>query len=348
MASYKNPWHNPHDSKYGPESYETGAAPIEYRDYLIYERIPGHCWDVVKDGHCITQRAGLDGAKRAIDERHEKAQAYANRQSDKVDRMLARADRKESEANARCKWNDTMIGAMAGTPILIGHHSEKRHRRDLAKIDNNYRKAHELDTQAKRLRSRAASAGTHGIQSDDPDAVIKLRQELRAMQDKRDRMKAINAAYRKAKKPTTPEDPAWAKFAELAELNPDCAEFASIKRHLCDNGYSWEAQPYPGYELQNLGANIKRLERRVTELVIIERIDALDESGDGWQVYEDRDAGRVCCEVSERLDRREWFAGWNWSRSNQRWQRKNTANGILDARRVAARLRARYESEVTK
>ena len=68
MATYKNPWH----PDYGPSMYETDAKPIHYRGYLIYHRINsvssgGNVWDVVMDGTCVTQRAGQDGAKRAID-----------------------------------------------------------------------------------------------------------------------------------------------------------------------------------------------------------------------------------------------------------------------------------------
>lgn len=64
---YANPWHKPHGKGYGPDVYRTDAKPREYRGYLIFERIPAVCWDVVKDGVCVTQRAGLNGAKRAID-----------------------------------------------------------------------------------------------------------------------------------------------------------------------------------------------------------------------------------------------------------------------------------------
>lgn len=67
MTTYKNPWHKPINNIYGPENYSTDEAPTEYRNYLIYERIFGRVWDVVKDGKCITQLAGLNGAKRAID-----------------------------------------------------------------------------------------------------------------------------------------------------------------------------------------------------------------------------------------------------------------------------------------
>lgn len=67
-ASYINPWHKPGRPEYGPREYQTNARPTSYRGYLIYPRIAGSVWDVVKDGACVTQRAGMEGAKRAIDE----------------------------------------------------------------------------------------------------------------------------------------------------------------------------------------------------------------------------------------------------------------------------------------
>src|SRR3990167_10685280 len=62
MTKYLNTWHRP-NSNYGPRIYETEAKPVEYAGCLIYERIKGHCWDIVKNGVCVHQRAGLRGAK---------------------------------------------------------------------------------------------------------------------------------------------------------------------------------------------------------------------------------------------------------------------------------------------
>lgn len=62
MATYKNPWHTPGKDCYGPAMYQTDAKPFEHAGCLIYERIPGRCWDVVRDGVCQTQRAGKRGA----------------------------------------------------------------------------------------------------------------------------------------------------------------------------------------------------------------------------------------------------------------------------------------------
>jgi hypothetical protein len=67
-ATYSNPWHRDGARNgSGPAAYETSAKPTEYRGFLVYERVKGHVWDVVRDGACVTQRAGLNGAREAID-----------------------------------------------------------------------------------------------------------------------------------------------------------------------------------------------------------------------------------------------------------------------------------------
>lgn len=66
MTAYRNPWHKPGKPEYGPAMYETDVKPESYRDHLIYHRV-GAVWDVVQNGVCITQMAGPNGARRAID-----------------------------------------------------------------------------------------------------------------------------------------------------------------------------------------------------------------------------------------------------------------------------------------
>lgn len=65
-ARYRNPWHKKNGSQ-GPEFFQTDAKPFEHAGCLIYERIPGVVWDVVRDGVCLTQRAGRNGAKRGAE-----------------------------------------------------------------------------------------------------------------------------------------------------------------------------------------------------------------------------------------------------------------------------------------
>jgi hypothetical protein len=72
-VKYSNPWHRPGLAHYGPAFYETDAKPVPWAGCLIYERVPGLVWDVVKDGVCVAQHAGLRGARDAADARREAA-----------------------------------------------------------------------------------------------------------------------------------------------------------------------------------------------------------------------------------------------------------------------------------
>lgn len=67
MVTYKNLWHKENNPYSGPPSYTTNVTPVEYKGYLIYERIPYNVWDIVKDDACISQRAGPRGARDFID-----------------------------------------------------------------------------------------------------------------------------------------------------------------------------------------------------------------------------------------------------------------------------------------
>jgi hypothetical protein len=66
MVQYKNTFYNQtvNDSK---PVIQTEVTPKEYKGYLIYERIKGVCFDIVKDGACIGMYAGVNGAKGFID-----------------------------------------------------------------------------------------------------------------------------------------------------------------------------------------------------------------------------------------------------------------------------------------
>ncbi|PIP94048.1 MAG: hypothetical protein COW78_12130 [Bdellovibrio sp. CG22_combo_CG10-13_8_21_14_all_39_27] len=87
--------------------------------------------------------------------------SFAEQQERKEERAINRAERYEQYAdnavrrsNQLYKTNKALLDCMAGTPILIGHHSEKRHRRDLEKIDNRTRKSIEEDKKAEHYQRR--------------------------------------------------------------------------------------------------------------------------------------------------------------------------------------------------
>lgn len=100
----------------------------------------------------------LDIAKAILEESR---LSFAEQQEKKKERAINRAERYEQYAdNAEQrsgqlhKTNKAILDCMAGTPILIGHHSEKRHRRELEKIDNRIRRSIEESDKADHYRNR--------------------------------------------------------------------------------------------------------------------------------------------------------------------------------------------------
>ena len=77
-ARYKNPWYDPRNPYSVPE-FEADSEPVPASNgCLVYERREfGYpIFDVVKDGVCVTQRAGPNGARRAAEAEEWKEQAW--------------------------------------------------------------------------------------------------------------------------------------------------------------------------------------------------------------------------------------------------------------------------------
>jgi hypothetical protein len=87
-----------------------------------------------------------------VEREQEKAEARA-------ERMENRADKADAESTSRYEAAKE-IGSYIpfGQPILVGHHSEGRHRAAIKKIDNNMRKSVEASEKASYYRDRLANA----------------------------------------------------------------------------------------------------------------------------------------------------------------------------------------------
>jgi hypothetical protein len=114
-----------------------------------------------------------------------------------VDRAETRAERfQDYSANRR---NDAAqahnaVAAIAdniplGQPILVGHHSEKRARRDAEKIQNGMRKAVKLWDQSRYWSARAAGAIGHAKYLERPDVRARRIKKLEAEKRKAEKEK---------------------------------------------------------------------------------------------------------------------------------------------------------------
>jgi len=103
---------------------------------------------------------------------------------DRRERYAELANKAQKESDARYE-SARATGDMIplGQPILVGHHSEKRHRNAIDKINKNMRKSIELSEKANYYEQKAEGYGTHGISSDDPEALTKLKEKLAKQQE---------------------------------------------------------------------------------------------------------------------------------------------------------------------
>ena len=130
-------------------------------------------------------------AAEAIEAEERPLNRYEQRLADTKARYVERAERAARDSESTYRKARQMGEAIPfGQPILVGHHSEKRDRNYRDRIHNTYGKAFALQDKAKHYEQKAASVGTGGISSDDPDAIEKLRAELANMEAAQERMKA--------------------------------------------------------------------------------------------------------------------------------------------------------------
>jgi len=175
---------------------------------------------------------------------------YEQKQEDRKQRYLDRADNSEQEATSRHKAAQAISDFIPfGQPILVGHHSERHHRSDLKRIDTNMRKGCEAHAKAKHYRDKAESVGKGGISSDDPEAVVKLKKKIAKAEKWQGQMKAANKALKKG------DDDA------LMALGMDEGQIVTFKKpDFCGR------IGFPGYALTNNNANIRRMKKRLEQL----------------------------------------------------------------------------------
>ena len=211
-----------------------------------------------------------------------------------------------------------------GQPILVGHHSEKRHRADLSRVDRQMAKSTDHRSKADYYDGKAESTGTAGISSDDPSAAGKLRAKVARLESDRDKMKAINAAWRKAGKPSHDGGEsaieAWRKVAEATGLSKD--GLSRLLRRIAITPY--DPVPYPGYSLTNIGAKIRSAKQRLAN-VEAAPTETVEKTVHGVLVVENAEENRVQVifghKPSKEIRGIMKRHGFRWSPTNGAWQR---------------------------
>lgn len=185
------------NATYSPEDNKLRLYSVERLDAETYARVraAGFIW---------APKQGLFVAPMWTPEREDLLMELCGEIGDEdtslVDRAEERAERFEDYSDKRADDAERAKNAVAaiadnipfGQPILVGHHSEKRARKDAERIENGMRKAVKMWETSKYWEQRAAGAIHH--------AKYKERPDVRAR-----RIKGIEADIRRCKAAYTPD-----------------------------------------------------------------------------------------------------------------------------------------------
>ncbi len=248
--------------------------------------------------------------------------SYEQKQEARRERLEDRADRLDAIASVEFRKADLreeVSGIPFGQPILVGHHSERRHRKAIDRAHRAMERGVEASKAADAARERAASVGHGGIASADPDAVDKLKAKLAKLERNADDMKRWNTEFRKG--------------GVAAMSAPD-----NIKLEVAN---MIARQPYikSPFFVANRRAEIKRVKDRIAALEARKaKAPQAVEAAGGVRVVENVELFRVQIIFPGKPDaavRGELKSrGFRWAPSENAWQRHLNNAGIYAAREI--------------
>lgn len=271
---------------------------------------------------------------------------YEMRRAARLERLEAARLKALADAQAAFNRVDAITDMIPlGQPILVGHHSEARHRRDMDRVHDGMRKGIDANKRADRLTERIqAVEANDAISSDNPDALVMLKTKLDSLESERDRLKAFNTAYR-----------AWKRNPASLEKNTSLSDVAKRLIQTWQPAFQFETAPIQPFELANLGTQIRSTKTRLDSLTkqAEERALVVDAEpseilvGD-IRVVANHDINRLQIITNGKPcdEGRAWLKsrGFRWSPTEGAWQRYLTTTPITFGKWVAEQLLTKDES----
>ncbi len=250
--------------------------------------------------------------------------AYEEKQELKRERLEARAARLQKEGQARiARAREISSHIPLGQPILVGHHSEGRHRADLKRIEGGYIQGYHALKAAEAIQARADNIGRGGISSDDPEAIAKLQAELAQKAERQVLMKAANAAIKKHFHKGPGREELAPIIATLQGLGCTEREAADLVKEGRFGGLG-----FAPFQMTNNNANMARIKKRIEVLEAnAQRAPAPEITReDGIRVVENVEENRLQLffpgKPEDAMRRDLKSAGFRWAPSAGAWQRQ--------------------------
>ncbi len=224
---------------------------------------------------------------------------YEEKQARKLERFQELAEKNNTLSDENYD-RSRKLGEMIpfGQPILVGHHSEKGHRRALDKINNLMSKSIEQEKKADYYENKAENIlNSNVISSDNPDAVKLLKEKLDGLESKREQVKEYNKKAKAEKK-----------------------------------------EKIASYVLANLAGNIRTVKQRILKLEKVEEMPEIDEVINGVKIISNKEENRIQLffEGKPEEDKRTELKrnGFRWSPYNRCWQRQISNRALYLAKEL--------------
>ena len=272
-------------------------------------------FDYVEGSATAEYRKAVDQAASIAEQQKRKVDPIHH---EKIDQLLDTYARKLAENTNKRNAIATRVPSIlvAGGGNFPVRKKEKQNRADDAAMAE-WR-------QIQGLLDKIRGTGKGGISADDPEAVQKLKAKLKGLEQEQEKMKAVNAYYRKNK---TLDGCPLLTAEEIEKLK------AAMARN-------WRAnpKPYESYALTNNSAVIRQTKNRIEDLTKRAETEYEGWAFDGGEVKMDRQANRLQVFFDEKPDRDTCSAmrhgGFRWAPSVGAWQRQLTDNAIYAAKHL--------------
>ena len=276
---------------------------------------------------------------------------------------LTTRERRENRLALRRDWMDKRInradadfkrsraaveGIEPGQPILVGHHSERKHRRTVERSHDAMRRAMDSNEMATRHGFAASALERElerSIYHDDPDAAQQLETRIAEREITRDRIKSANRRLRQLVK--SDQEPSDDQLLALGFIADEIATIRSRQANL--NRPTLDVYPFVNLVTADIARNKKRLANirksktsgadaspRPAREELLEHVGSVSEEMERTQEFERRSlllrlqAGETVTDRELKADGyRPWQIGrlreQDWSEWKPDWARDNYA-----------------------
>lgn len=240
--------------------------------------------------------------------RKEKQQARAER----YEELVRKAETQSTQAWE--KSHEMVSHIPMGQPILVGHHSERGHRRLLDRSWNKMGESVKLGEKADYYRQKAeAAANNDAIYTGDDDAEERLKEKIAKLEQLQEQMKTANKIIRNKK---TTEQEKVAQLQELGISETNAKELLNPDR--------FEGLGFASFSLQNNGACIRTAKLRLEKVIALKNAETKEYEINGVKVVENTEENRLQLffngKPSEEIRSKLKHNAFRWSPSNVCWQ----------------------------